>query len=71
MIAGTIIMLGYIFGHKEKKYSKNFAITIFLFPIIMTVVIPFIATDLKKAVSLAGVFALIKHVWYHQLYIVT
>ncbi|MCQ2589651.1 MAG: DUF4956 domain-containing protein [Treponema sp.] len=60
MIAGTIIMLGYIFGHKDKKYSKNFAITIFLFPIIMTVVIPFIATDLKKAVSLAGVFALVR-----------
>lgn len=59
-IAGIIITTGYIFGHKDKKYSKNFAITIFLFPIIMTVVIPFIATDLKKAVSLAGVFALVR-----------
>jgi len=59
-IAGIIIMCGYIFGHKDKKYSKNFAITIMLFPIIMTVVIPFIATDLKKAVSLAGVFALVR-----------
>lgn len=59
-VAGIIIMLSYIFGHKGKKYSKNFAITILLFPIIMTVVIPFIATDLKKAVSLAGVFALVR-----------
>lgn len=60
IIAGFIIMTGYIFGHKNKSYSKNFAITIFLLPIIMTVVIPFIATDLKKAVSLAGIFALVR-----------
>ena len=59
-VAGIIIMFSYVFGHKDKKYSKNFAITILLFPIIMTVVIPFIATDLKKAVSLAGVFALVR-----------
>lgn len=59
-VAGLIIMLSYVFGHKDRKYSKNFAITILLFPIIMTVVIPFIATDLKKAVSLAGVFALVR-----------
>lgn len=59
-IAGIIIMFSYILGHKDKKYSRNFAITILLFPIIMTVVIPFIATDLKKAVSLAGVFALVR-----------
>lgn len=60
LIAGTIIMLGYIFGHKEKRFSKNFAITLLLLPAIMTVVIPFIATDLKKAVSLAGIFALVR-----------
>lgn len=60
LIAGAIIMAGYIFGHKDKKYSKNFSITILLLPAIMAVVIPFIATDLKKAVSLAGIFALVR-----------
>lgn len=60
LIAGVIISSGYIFGHKNKRYSKNFAITILLLPAIMTVVIPFIATDLKKAVSLAGIFALVR-----------
>lgn len=60
LIAGVIISAGYILGHKEKNYSKNFAVTLLLFPIIMTVVIPFIATDLKKAVSLAGIFALVR-----------
>lgn len=60
LIAGVIIAGSYILGHKEKRYSKNFAITILLLPAIMTVVIPFIATDLKKAVSLAGIFALVR-----------
>jgi len=59
-IAGFVIMSGYILGHKNKNYSKNFAITVFLLPVIMSVVIPFIATDLKKAVSLAGIFALVR-----------
>ncbi|MCQ2588196.1 MAG: DUF4956 domain-containing protein [Treponema sp.] len=60
LIAGFIIAAGYVIGNRSKKYSKNFTITIFFLPVIMTVVIPFIATDLKKAVSLAGVFALVR-----------
>lgn len=60
LIAGIVISCGYIYGNKENHYSKNFAITIILLPAIMTVVIPFIATDLKKAVSLAGIFALVR-----------
>ncbi|MCQ2575723.1 MAG: DUF4956 domain-containing protein [Treponema sp.] len=60
LIAGVIIMMGYILGQKDKRFSKNFAITLLLLPPIMTVVIPFIATDLKKAVSLAGIFALVR-----------
>lgn len=60
LLAGLVIAAGYILGHKNKRYSKNFAITILLLPAIMTVVIPFIATDLKKAVSLAGIFALVR-----------
>ncbi len=60
LLAGIVIAAGYILGHKHKRFSKNFAITILLLPVIMTVVIPFIATDLKKAVSLAGIFALVR-----------
>lgn len=60
LIAGAVIMIGYVFAQKDKKVSKNFSITIFLLPVIMTVIIPFIATDLKKAVSLAGIFALVR-----------
>ena len=59
-IAGVIITGGYILANKNKRFSKNFAITVLLLPVIMTIVIPFIATDLKKTLSLAGVFALVR-----------
>ena len=60
LIAGIIITSGYILANKNKRFSKNFAITVLLLPVIMTIVIPFIATDLKKTLSLAGVFALVR-----------
>ena len=60
LIAGVIITSGYILANKNKRFSKNFAITVLLLPVIMTIVIPFIATDLKKTLSLAGVFALVR-----------
>ena len=60
LIAGAVIAGGYILANKEQKYSKNFVITILLLPIIMVFIIPFLASDLKKTVSLAGVFALIR-----------
>lgn len=60
LIAGIIITGGYILANKNKRFSKNFAITVLLLPVIMTIVIPFIATDLKKTLSLAGVFALVR-----------
>lgn len=59
-IAGLIVTSSYIAACKGKKYSKNFAITVLLLPVIMSIVIPFIATDLKKTLSLAGVFALVR-----------
>ncbi len=60
LIAGVIIAFGYITANRNQKYSKNFVITILLMPAIMTVIIPFIASDLKKTLSLAGIFALVR-----------
>lgn len=60
LAGGILISLGYILANREKKFSKNFVITILLIPVIMSVIIPFIATDLKKTLSLAGVFALVR-----------
>jgi len=58
--AGALISVCYALAHKDKNYSKQFVITILLLPIVMTIVIPLISTDLKKAVSLAGIFALVR-----------
>ncbi len=60
LFAGIIITSSYVLANKGERYSKNFAVTVLILPVIMTVVIPFIATDLKKTLSLAGVFALVR-----------
>ena len=60
LIAGIIASAAYTLGNRKKGSSKNFAITLLLLPAIVTVVIPLIATDLKKAISLAGIFALVR-----------
>ena len=60
LIAGAIIAGGYVIANNGKRYSRNFVITVLLLPVIMAIVIPFIATDLKKTLSLAGVFALVR-----------
>lgn len=58
--AGALITLGYCFARQKRGYSKGFIATILLLPIVVVVVIPLIATDLKKALSLAGIFALVR-----------
>ncbi len=60
LIAGGIIAGGYVLANNGKRYSRNFVITVLLLPVIMAIIIPFIATDLKKTLSLAGVFALVR-----------
>lgn len=60
LVAGIIIASGYACANSNRKYSKTFVITVVLLPVIMCVVIPFIATDLKKTLSLAGIFALVR-----------
>ncbi len=60
IISGVFISLGYAFGNREKSFSKSFVVTLLLLPAVVAVVIPLIATDLKKALSLAGIFALVR-----------
>lgn len=60
LAAGFLIALGYYVSQKKKGCSKNYMATIFLLPIVVVVVIPLITTDLKKALSLAGIFALVR-----------
>lgn len=59
-VSGIIIVLGYNLSKQKKGVSKSFVATILLLPMVVVVVIPLIATDLKKALSLAGIFALVR-----------
>ena len=60
LVAGFIIAYSYYLAKQKKGISKSFIATVFLLPIVVVVVIPLIATDLKKALSLAGIFALVR-----------
>lgn len=60
LVAGVVIAGSYVLANHGKRYSKNFVITVLLLPVIMAIIIPYITTDLKKTLSLAGVFALVR-----------
>ena len=60
LIAVGFISLSYIHSDKRQKYSSNFAMTVVILPAIVSVVITLIGSDLAKAISLGGVFALVR-----------
>lgn len=60
IVLGFIISLIYIFSDKEKKYSAPFAFSLAILPAIVTVVIMIVGSDIARAISLGGVFALVR-----------
>lgn len=60
LFAGALISISYIHSDKRQRYSSNFAITVVILPSIVSVVIALIGSDLAKAISLGGVFALVR-----------
>lgn len=60
LILGLTISIIYIFSSRDKKYSANFAVTLILIPAITSLVIMLIGSDIAKALSLGGVFALVR-----------
>ena len=59
-VLGLIISLIYIFSDKNKKYSTNFAITLVILPAVVTIVIMLVGSNIARAFSLAGAFALVR-----------
>lgn len=57
---GLVISLVYIFSDKTKKVSANFALTLVILPAIVAVVIMLIGSNVARAISLGGVFALVR-----------
>ncbi len=60
IILGFIISLTYIFSDRDKKYSPHFAFTLVILPVIVSMVIMLIGSDIAKAISLGGVFTLVR-----------
>lgn len=60
IILGLVISLIYMFSDKEKKYSAPFAFSLAILPAIVTVVIMVVGSDIARAISLGGVFALVR-----------
>ena len=60
IVLGLIISLIYIFSDPQKKYSGNFAFSLAILPVIVTVVIMVVGSDIARAISLGGVFALVR-----------
>lgn len=60
IISGFILSLTYLWTHKQKSDKQGFIVTLFMLPIVVAVIIILVASDLAKAFSLAGVFALIR-----------
>lgn len=57
---GLIISIIYILSDKNKKYSTNFAITLVILPAVVTIVIMLVGSNIARAFSLAGAFALVR-----------
>ncbi len=59
-VAGFIISITYMKTSTEGKYSKNFALTMILLPAIISSIILLIGSNVARAFSLAGAFAIIR-----------
>ena len=60
LILGLIISFIYIYSDKEKKYSTSFAISLVILPAVVAVVIMLVGSNIARAFSMAGAFALVR-----------
>lgn len=60
IVLGLIISIIYIMGSKKKRFSRNFAITLVLLPAIVAIVIMLVGSNVARAFSMAGAFALVR-----------
>lgn len=60
LVLGLIISLIYIFSDRHRRFSTNFAITLVILPAITAVVIMLVGSNIARAFSMAGAFALIR-----------
>lgn len=59
-ITGFLISITYMHTSEQGNYSKNFALTMILLPAIISSIILLIGSNIARAFSLAGAFAIIR-----------
>lgn len=59
LLFGLIISLTYMLTHKN-RYQQSFAITLTMLPIILTIIILFVGSNVARAFSLAGTLSIIR-----------
>ncbi len=60
LVMGFLISLIYLFAARKQTGSRNFAISIVILPVIITIVIMLVGSSVARAFSLAGIFSLIR-----------
>ena len=60
LICGAIIAGGYMFVNRKDGYSSYFVTSILILPSVITIIIMMIGSNIARAFSLGGVFALIR-----------
>ncbi len=60
LACGLCISGSYAFSNREKSFSRSFFVTVFTLPALVAVIIPLIGTDIARAISLGGVFTLVR-----------
>jgi hypothetical protein len=59
-ILGGLISLVYVLTHRKTVYDQSFSTTLFLMPVVISVIVLLISDNLARAFSLAGVFTLVR-----------
>lgn len=60
VVFGGIIAVTYHATQDEAVYQRNFAVTLFMLPIILSVIILFVGSNIARAFSLAGTLSIIR-----------
>ncbi|BCR36655.1 DUF4956 domain-containing protein [Mariniplasma anaerobium] len=60
LISGIIISFTYMHTYRDQNYNSNFALTMVLLPLVVSLLIMLIGSDIAAAFSLAGAFSIIR-----------
>ncbi len=60
MIFGSVIAFTYYKTQDEEYYQRSFGVTLFMLPVILSVIVLFIGSNIARAFSLAGTLSIIR-----------